>query len=116
MCGFVSVSVRQHLRIIMFSKLAVAMAVAIMASVKAQRVGECPVNRGMICQMTIDSVIDIETSEEEVGQQDVDLDIYSCQTLCFREPTCQNYTFFHHEPDTLEGSAGVHKCVLFRYG
>ena len=100
----------------MFSKLvvAVAAAAAIMASVTAQ--SECPVNRGMICQMTIDSVIDIETSEEEVGQQDVDMDIYSCQTLCFREPTCQNYTFFHHEPDTLEGSGGVHKCVLFRYG
>ena len=90
----------------MFSKLVVAMAAAaaIMASVTTAQ-SECPVNRGMICQMDIDSVIDIETSEE--------VDIYSCRTLCFREPNCQNYTFFHHE-DRL--GIGVDKCVLFRYG
>merc|ERR1719471_462343 len=66
----------------------------------------------MICQMNIESVIDIETellqSDDSRGNMDIDV----CRKFCLEKPECKNFTFFQHEASS--GNQMQHKCVLFR--
>ena len=74
-----------------------------------------------VCSLSADNIIDIETRIENEGDNEVpannDLiaargDYSTCQNNCFRDQTCQNFTYFHHTDDIN----GVHtfKCILFR--
>ena len=73
-----------------------------------------------VCSLSADNIIDIETRVENEGNNEVpannDLiaargDYSTCQNNCFRDQTCQNFTYFHH----TDGINGVHtfKCILF---
>ena len=74
-----------------------------------------------VCSLSADNIIDINTRVETEGKNEVpannDLiaargDYSTCQNNCFRDQTCQNFTYFHHTDEIN----GVHtfKCILFR--
>ena len=75
---------------------------------------------GTVCSLSADNIIDIETkkeTEENELNQNRDFiaangDYSMCQRNCFRDQTCQNFTYFHHT-DEING-VHTYKCILFR--
>ena len=75
---------------------------------------------GTVCSLSADNIIDIETKkvfEDNEINQSSDLiaakgDYSKCQRNCFRDQTCQNFTYFHHT-DEIKG-VHTYKCILFR--
>ena len=75
---------------------------------------------GTVCSLASDNIIDIETQKETQENEIIDDsdviakkgDYSKCQQNCFRDQTCQNFTYFHHTDEKI----GVHtyKCILFR--
>ena len=77
---------------------------------------ECPTFKGRICDMTVDSVIDIETDEVNggggsEGHKTDWMDVFSCRNSCWKQEGCTNYTFFEHEERLGQFT---YKCILFQ--
>ena len=93
-----------------FSLQVPAFLLASLLVIVSSQENDCQMQRGTICDMDIDSVIDIE-SEETDNPTKASMDLYSCRNSCWKQDGCQNYTFFQHEQKFGKMTL---KCIMFK--